>query len=200
MKKLLLPVFIILISTLLIAVIPTEADAAIYEDTVRLHIIAPSDSTEDQNLKLEIRDRLLEKYSTALIGSQNADEARDEVLKNLKEIEYDCNLWIEEAGFDYKATAELSKESYGTREYAAFSLPAGEYTSLKITIGKGEGANWWCVMYPPMCLDICLSEEVGGYTDEEYRLISQSGYRVKFKTLELISELTSEFRKNRKNG
>ena len=74
------------------------------------------------------------------------------------------------------------------QEYKDFSLPQGYYTSLKITVGEGDGANWWCVMYPPMCLDIATSE--AEYTDEEYRLISPSGYRVKFKLLELASELT----------
>lgn len=190
MKKILLPLFMLLVSTLLIAVIPTEADAAIYDDTIRLHILAPSDSSEDQALKLSIRDKLLEKYSESLGGAADILYAKEKVLTSLAEIERDCNRWIAEAGYSYKATAQLCEEWYNTREYKDFSLPQGYYTSLKITIGEGEGANWWCVMYPPMCLDIATEAAGAEYSEEEYRLISPSGYRIKFKTLELFSELT----------
>ena len=199
MKNLLTPIFMLLISALMIAAIPTEAEAAIYEDTVRLHILAPSDSAEDQALKLKIRDRLLAKYSEPLGGSASAEEAQRLILTKLSSIEEDCNQWIGEAGFEYSAKAELTVEKYGTREYGDFSLPAGEYCSLRITLGEGAGANWWCVMYPPMCLDVCVSSGMG-YSDEEYKLISQSGYKIKFKTLELIGEVASGFNKNRKNG
>ena len=192
MKKILLPIFMILVSTLMIAIIPTEAEAAIYEDTLRLHILAPSDSTEDQALKLRIRDMVLEKYGEALGEAEDIFSAKAEISSLIHEIEADCQALITELGADYSASAELCREWYNTREYKDFTLPQGYYSSLKITLGEGKGANWWCVMYPPMCLDLSLGYEE--LSPEEYKLISPSGYKIKFKLLELGSELTKRFR------
>lgn len=186
MKKMLISVLIILFSTLFIAAVPTETEAAIYEDTVRLHILAPSDSDTDQALKLKIRDKLLEKYSSELSeGSINA--AKQKILMNIAQIERDVNTWILEEGFPYSAKAALTEEWYDTRVYESFTLPAGVYTSLKIVIGEGEGKNWWCVMYPPLCLDVATSDSTPEYTKDELSLITKSGYRVKFKLLEAAS-------------
>ncbi|MBQ8380976.1 MAG: stage II sporulation protein R [Clostridia bacterium] len=186
MKKILLPTFCLLLSVMLIAVLPTEADSAIYDDTVRLHILAESDSREDQELKLFIRDKILEKYSDMLSPAGSADDAKALISMHIEDIERDCNLWISEHGADYAAKAELCWEWYGTREYADFTLPSGKYLSLKILLGNGSGQNWWCVMYPPLCLDVATDER-GGYSKEENSLISDSGYTVKFKLLELTS-------------
>ena len=189
MRKILLPTICILLSAMLIAIIPTDAEAAIYEDTVRLHILAPSDSAEDQSLKLKIRDRVLEKYSSVLAASKSTEDAKRTVRLKEEEIAADCRTWILEEGFDYPVSANLTYEWYETREYSDFILPAGEYASLKIVIGEGEGQNWWCVMYPPLCLDAAVARTDTGYTDEEYKLISKSGYRVKFKLLEVVSSI-----------
>lgn len=188
MKKALLPTICILLCTLCIIFVPTEAEAAIYDDTLRLHILAPSDSVEDQALKLRIRDRILEKYAYVLNYANSLEDAEIKVSKMLGDIENDCNEWIQELGYSYTAKAELINEWYGTREYSAFTLPSGNYASLKITIGEGEGQNWWCVMYPPMCLDASVKAD-DAYTKEEKNLISNNGYRVKFKLLEAASEL-----------
>lgn len=188
MKKIVLPLIMMLLSTLMIAIIPTEAEAAIYEDTIRLHILAPSDSKEDQALKLEIRDMILEKYSASLEDSADILSAKADISALLPSIEADCRAKICELQKEFTVKAELCEEWYNTREYKNFTLPQGYYTSLKITLGQGEGANWWCVMYPPMCLELATGYE-NEYTNEEYRLISPSGYRIKFKLLELASEL-----------
>ncbi|MBE6536495.1 MAG: stage II sporulation protein R [Ruminococcaceae bacterium] len=193
MKKAILPTICILLCTLCIVFIPTEAEAAIYEDTVRLHILAPSDSIEDQTLKLKIRDKILLKYGSALSGSESVRDTEALLNKELSNIENDCNKWIRELDFDYSAKVTLCDEWYNTREYADFTLPAGVYTSLKITIDSGKGQNWWCVMYPPMCLDASLGEETT-YSTEEKKLITGDKYRVKFKLLEVTSEL---FKKRR---
>ncbi len=190
MKKILLPTLCLLISVLLIAVMPTDAEAAIYDDTIRLHILAPSDSAEHQALKFKIRDRMLEKYSDILSCTKNIDEAKSTVLSVAEDIKRDCEEWISEEGYNMSVSVELVEEWYETREYGDIALPAGEYTSLKITLGEGEGQNWWCVMYPPLCLDAALGEETS-YTDAEKSLISKSGYRVKFKLLEVVSTVFS---------
>ncbi len=185
MKKLLSPILMILCAALFLAVMPTEAECAIYEDTVRLHILAPSDSTEDQSLKLEIRDELLSVYGERLSVYESSVEAEKELSEILPEIEKFVNAKIKERGFEYTAKVMLTDEWYETRIYDSFTLPSGKYASLQVIIGEGNGQNWWCVMFPPLCLDTATETEK--YTDSEDALISGK-YRVKFKILELISE------------
>lgn len=192
MKKLFLPLFAILIATAVIAVIPTEAEAAIYDDTIRLHILAASDSEEDQALKLEIRDELLLNYGEKLKKSENISEARENISKLLPEIEAFVEKEISERGYVYDASVTLSEEWYDTREYEDFTLPKGCYLSLRVIIDEGRGKNWWCVMFPPLCLDIATEnapadDGIIDYTKEELKLISSGGYRIKFKILELLS-------------
>ncbi len=194
MKQGLLFSCILLMATLIIAVIPTEAEANIYKDTVRLHILANSDTAEDQELKLKIRDKLLLKYGEILKETECADDAVTLGSSLLSEIENDCNTWISELGFDYKIEATLGKEWYDTRVYEDFTLPSGIYYSLIVIIGEGAGKNWWCVMYPPLCTDIALEsassdDGIFGYTDNEINLISNRKYSIKFKSLEIISKL-----------
>ena len=188
MKKAILPTICILMCTLCILFVPTEHDAAIYDDTVRVHILAPSDSIEDQTLKLKIRDMLLENYGSRLHSSEHS-EAWDEINNSLMEIQRDCEELIFNTGRDYSVSVQLVREWYSTRDYKSFTLPSGYYDSLKITLGEGAGQNWWCVMYPPLCLDAAISENSSNYSEEEYLLITKDGYRVKFKLLELASEL-----------
>ena len=180
-------VIAILFATLIIAAVPTEAEYDIYADTVRLHILAESDEECDQELKLEIRDLVLEKYDARLSEARSVDEAT-EIVRSLEgEIESDVDRWISERGFDYTAECMIGEEWYETRYYDGFALPKGEYTSVRIVLGSGEGQNWWCVMYPPLCLDIA-TEYKSGYTKAENDLISGK-YVVKFKILELLSEI-----------
>ena len=185
--KFLSAVLIILCVTLVAAAIPTDAEAAIYEDTVRLHIRARSDSERDQAVKLTIRDKILEKYAyTPTPCSKNEAEAI--IYARLSEIEGDVNLWLAELGCDYGCEVRLTEEWFDTRDYGEYSLPAGVYTSLTIELGSGEGQNWWCVMYPPMCKEVAVGK-VSAYTGEETRLIYGGRYAVKFKLLELASSL-----------
>ena len=185
--KFLSAVLIILCVTLVAAVIPTDAEAAIYEDTVRLHIRARSDSETDQAVKLTIRDKILEKYAyTPTPCSKNEVEAM--IYARLSEIEDDVNLWLEELGCEYGCEVRLTEEWFETRDYGEYSLPAGMYSSLIIELGGGEGQNWWCVMYPPMCHEVAIGKSVA-YTGEETRLIYGGRYAVKFKLLELAASL-----------
>ena len=196
MKRVLLPSFLLLIFTLVLTAVPTEAEGKIYEDTIRLHILANSDSEEDQKLKLWVRDRLLVEYAEQLNGSLDIDEAKEKAKALLPKIERDVNGWLAEYGSPYTAEATLSVEWYDTREYEEFTLPKGYYTSLRILIGEGEGKNWWCVMYPALCLDIAKEnapEDDGiiDYTKEEIKLVSGKGYNIKFKILEIVSDVFS---------
>ena len=182
---------------LILTLVPTEKDVAIYEDTLRLHILASSNDARDQELKYKIRDRLLEKYGTALSSYDSADGAKEHVALLADDIEHDVGMWTEEYGFDYGCEVTIGVEWYDTREYEDFTLPRGYYTSVRVMLGEAEGQNWWCVMYPPLCLDIATEEAprddaIAGYTKEEYALISEDGYQIKLKILEVFSDAFSK--------
>ena len=190
-------VITMLLATLMTAVLPTEMDAAIYEDTVRLHILASSDSAADQELKYKIRDRLLTKYGAMLSGSSDPTAAKERIGALTEEIEESVNGWIKEYGYEYTSSVTLGTEWYDTRVYESFTLPRGYYTSLCVRLGEAEGQNWWCVMYPPLCLDIATEDAPAddaalGYTKEEYALITDDGYNVKLKILEVFSDAFSK--------
>lgn len=189
MKKILLPIFTLLIATLFIALLPTEAEAGIYNDTIRVHILANSDSDTDQKIKLSVRDRLLSEYGDIFSGAADIRGAESALREKLPEIEASVSEWVCQYG--YTATAELYTEWFDTRHYEGFSLPAGYYLSLIIKLGEAEGKNWWCVMYPPMCLDAAVGYDA--YSDAEGGLIVGK-YKVKFKLLELISKSISKNR------
>ena len=188
-------IFLLLFCSLLLAALPTDAEARIYEDTLRLHILANSDSEEDQAQKRAVRDRVLEKYGAALTAATREDAERA-ITERIEEIERDCALWVREEGHDYPVRATCTTEWYDTREYDGFTLPKGYYRSLRIIIGEGAGHNWFCVMYPPLCLDMATDaphdDAIARYTDEEARLINGGGYQIKFRILEVFSELFAQ--------
>ena len=183
--------------TLTVAILPTDKDAAIYDDTLRLHILANSDSEVDQAIKYEIRDRILEKYGKTLKESESFEDAEARIEGIIHEIESDVDTWLKESGYSYTSEVTLSVEWYDTREYDDFVLPKGYYTSLRVMLGDADGQNWWCVMYPPLCLDVAtedapFDDAVSGYSKEEYILISEKRYNVKFKMLEVFSDAFSK--------
>ena len=195
--KLLSNTLLTLVLTMAVAIIPTEKYAAIYDDTLRLHILANSDSEVDQAIKYEIRDRILEKYGEALDDAKSFEDAEARIGSITPAIESDVDAWLEEAGYDYTSEVTLGVEWYDTREYEDFSLPRGYYTSLRVMLGEAEGQNWWCVMYPPLCLDVAtedapFDDAISGYSKEEYILISEKRYNVKFKMLEVFSDAFSK--------
>lgn len=182
-------VILILIITLIFAAMPTECEAAIYEDTLRLHILASSDGGIDQEVKLIIRDKVLEKYGAILSGAVDIESAEAIVREYECAIEKDVDAWLGELGMSYCSRVEIGEEWYDTRQYENFALPSGYYTSVRILLGEGEGKNWWCVMYPPLCLDIA-SSSTDKYSSEEVNLVS-GRYIIKFKILEILSKTLS---------
>lgn len=194
MKNLALGAFLVLCAALIIAIIPTEAEAKIYEDTVRLHILAASDNEEDQALKYEVRDALLLEYGGKLSEAESPAEAEERARLLLPEIEDFVNSFIKERGFSYLAEVTLGVEWYDTRYYGEFTMPMGYYTSLRVIIGEGDGKNWWCVMYPPLCTELATEkapkdDALIDYSKEEVSLIKSNKYNVKFKSLEIMSSI-----------
>ncbi len=178
----------LLLLTFMISAFPTEEDYSIYEDTLRLHILANSDSREDQDLKIAVRDLILDRFGGRLEGIDAIDSAIMITEDMLNEIEEMANEFLYLSGVDYDARAEVTREWYETRDYGDFTLPRGYYSSLVITLGKGEGQNWWCIMFPPMCRDFA-SEDGGDEGSEAVYELGGEKYTLKFKSLEIIADL-----------
>ena len=128
------------------------------EKVVRLHVLANSDSEEDQALKLKVRDAVLEQATETLRGADSQTEACRRLTDMLPELEETARVIITANGYDYGVRAELAETSFPTKEYDGFALPAGEYLALRVLIGEAAGQNWWCVLYPGLCRAAC-----GGY-------------------------------------
>ncbi len=129
-----------------------EQGRSVKENLVRLHVVANSDSQEDQALKLQVRDAVLEKLNGAMEQIPTAQEAKDYLAGHLQELEAFINAFLQSLNREETASVSLQKEEFPTRHYDTFSLPAGVYDSLRITIGQGQGQNWWCVIFPTLCL------------------------------------------------
>ena len=194
--KIFVPVFMSLVLFLGIAqpvVGAVKTSEHISNKVFRLHILANSDSTDDQNIKLMLKNYILENTQD-IIGGKTLDEAIENAKNNTKEITDMCNEYLKSKGFDYKVKVNVVKEYFKTRVYDDFTLPAGKYNSLKIEIGEGKGHNWWCIVFPSVCLSAC-TESMGDYlTDDEMNLVSNT-YSPKFKIVE-IYESTKEKIKN----
>ena len=121
-------------------------------EVLRLHIPANSDSPEDQAVKLRIRDMVLEEFGSRFSECPELSLAEEQAALLIPEIEERCTEYLRESGFSYSARAELVTMYFTTREYDRLILPAGEYRALRITLGSGEGHNWWCVIFPQLCL------------------------------------------------
>ena len=177
------------------SLINSQAEA-LSNKLIRLHVVANSDSQTDQELKLKVRDAVLDELTTSLDGAENRDEAAEIISENLGRLESAAAGVISASGAEYNVKAELCRESFPTTDYETFSLPAGIYDSLKITIGKGSGHNWWCVVFPPVCSAPVLDESTAdavGLTGEEVALLTEDsgGYVVKFRIMELLGKLKS---------
>ena len=195
-KYLVLISVMILASSMLLSFLPVNGEEKIYSGIIRLHVIADSDSDEDQKLKLCVRDAVLDAMSTFPRASDK-DSACNIISSHIGEIKNAAERVLTERGCRDSVDVTLGKEQYPVRYYDGFTLPAGEYTSLKVTIGEGAGHNWWCVLFPPLCTSACDEEARedfidAGFTSEEYKLIkndSASKYKVRFKILEILSEV-----------
>ena len=178
----------------------------IRSSVVRLHILANSDSEEDQQLKLMVRDRLLSSADEIFGNADSIEIAEANVDANLRKIEEISMEVIDENGSDYEVRAELTNMYFTTRVYDNITMPAGYYDALRITIGEAKGRNWWCVLYPPLCLPAATAEnppneEVGGanthdyFTNEQSDIIEKSTeYEVKFAVVEVVESVKNFFK------
>ncbi len=144
----------ILLASTLIAALPTEGEEAIYKKVVRLHVLANSDTAEDQAHKYLVRDAVLQYLQRDTVQASSAAEAEKAYCARLPHIQAVARKTLAEAGSSAPVTVTLTKEAYPPRTYEGYTLPAGTYTSLRICIGRAEGQNWWCVLFPPLCLSL----------------------------------------------
>lgn len=166
------------------------------DNVLRLHIIANSDAACDQRLKLSVRDAVLSEYGLSLESCTDLDDALLTVTANLDDIEKTANRVIKENGYRYTATAYVGESLFDTRVYDDFTLPAGKYKSLIIKLGEAKGHNWWCVIFPSVCIpaatDAALSDSTSVTAE---KIACNSGkYVVKFKIIEWYEQLKNKIR------
>lgn len=153
-------------------------------EVLRIHILANSDSPEDQQLKLMVRDAVLEECGDLFDSQGTLEQAKERAQANLIRLEETANRTLEEQGCTDKAQAQIVNMYFNTREYEDFTMPAGCYDAVRITIGEGKGRNWWCVMFPSLCLP-AAEDKMESFTPSQQKLIgSKPAYEPRFALVE----------------
>ena len=197
-NKIFIPLFltftiILGIAQPVVAAVKTSED--ISNKVFRLHILANSNSTEDQNTKLMLKNFILEN-SEDVIGGKTLDAAISNAKNNRKEITEMCNEYLKSIGIDYKVVVSVVKEYFKTRVYDDFTLPAGKYNSLKIELGEAKGHNWWCIVFPSVCLSACTESMNDYLSEDEMKLVSNT-YSPKFKVVEIYESAKEKIKNMR---
>lgn len=165
------------------------------ENVLRLHIIANSDSKEDQKVKLQVRDSILKNSEKLFKNCADLSEAEENADSHLGDFKNIADKVLSQNGFDYKSTAKLSKSFFDTRNYPDFTLPAGTYNSLTVTLGNGKGHNWWCVIYPSVCLGSSSKKLKTVAGKKGYQIaVHHKKYKIKFKAIEILEKLKKKSR------
>ena len=170
----------------------------ISSDVLRLHVLANSDSDEDQALKLKVRDAVLQEGKDIFSGEMNVHNAEEKIACKKEMLIKRAQSVIDENGFDYGVDVVVTDEYFQTRSYGELTLPAGRYTAVKVTLGEAQGHNWWCVMFPPLCLPAAQEKtDVDMYLDKnEVKLVkSNPEYDVRFKIVEWYEKIKECFKK-----
>ena len=194
MKGLTIFTSLVLIACMLCSFLPLGDEAEIYENTVRLHVIANSDTEHDQSVKLYVRDSMLKEVAALTKNAQTVEEAEAAINAHLCDIREKAKAALAEIGEDISVNVTLTEEYYPTREYEGFCLPAGNYTSLRILLGEAEGQNWWCVLYPELCTSTACAGETlikTGFSKDQIDILTggeKPQYKLKFKILEFFQQ------------
>ncbi len=194
MKGLVIFTSLVLIVCALCSFLPVADEAEIYENTVRLHVLANSDTEHDQSVKLYVRDAVLDEVAALTKDAATVEEAEAAINAHIGDIREKAKAALAEIGEDTTVNVTLTEEYYPTREYDGFRLPAGNYTSLRILIGKAEGKNWWCVLYPELCTSAAHAGETlikTGFSKDQIDILTggeKPQYRLKFKILEFFQQ------------
>jgi stage II sporulation protein R len=168
------------------------------KELIRLHVVAASDSTEDQTIKLQVRDAVLKGLQSAMAEITDVEEAKEYLRQNLPKIQRLANSALQLAGCDEEAVVTFCRETFDRRVYDTFTLPAGVYESLRIVIGEGEGKNWWCVVFPEFCIPAAGEfEDVAagaGFSEAlTGALTGEESYEIRFFLLDWLGQLQNKF-------
>lgn len=204
MKKLAISLTAAVLFTFFISAYSEKIENNLADNVIRLHITAQSDSEYDQAVKLKVRDRIIKEMSPALSGAENIDESKKIILENMDRIKVYAEDELRQNGAEYGARCFLGEYDFPVKTYQNIIFPPGKYTALRIVLGDGEGQNWWCVMYPPLCFvdgSAVISDESRDILKENldsdtYDIITQSGecpdIKIKFKIVEIFQNIGKE--------
>lgn len=191
-------IVIVLVLLMALSFLPVHGEQEVYDTVVRLHVLANSDSEEDQALKLKVRDGVLEAAAPILEDCRTREEAVEALAAHLADLEAAARAVIEAEGGTDAVTVRLGEEDYPTRTYESCAFPAGTYVSLRVCIGEAAGQNWWCCLFPPLCLSAATAKSDNeeaflqvGLTKDQYGIITETGktkYKVRFKILEVVED------------
>ena len=200
-KRILLWLLLVALASVGIFAVDTALTCrALSEKTVRLHVVANSDSEADQAQKLRVRDAVLACVSEWTAGCRTAEEAKQAISAHLPEIEASARAVLAAEGSGYAVSVSLGREHFGTRRYDTFTLPAGVYPALRVKLGQARGHNWWCVVFPSLCtaatsdaVEACAS--LGGSDSAEAELVTggEARYTLRFKTFEWLETIAGWF-------
>lgn len=201
MRKILIFCSVLFLTVMVIGLLPVSGEEKIYDDVIRLHVLANSDSDEDQALKLKVRDAVISKVGELLDGVADREKALEILSKeeSKREIEDTAASVIAYGGYGYAVKVSLGEETYPRRSYESLCFPSGTYTSLRVQIGEAEGKNWWCVLFPRLCLGVATkgNEDAfveAGFTPDQYKIVTDTDkpeYEVRFKILEIIEDMVN---------
>lgn len=198
MKRMLMFFLAIIIFVMFLG-IDIERTSSLDDNLIRFHVVANSDSLEDQSVKLKVRDEILRQVSPLMVNVKDFNKSYKILDDSIDLIEETANKVLVQNGFDYRAKAYLGHFSFPVKKYGDVTLPPGEYTALRVVLGKGEGKNWWCVMFPPLCfIDITrgkidkkseetLRRALDDESIETFNKINRNKIQLKFKSVEVFS-------------
>ena len=163
------------------------------QELIRLHVVAASDSVEDQAVKLQVRDAVMASLQQALSDATDVHQAKAYIEAHLPQIEAAAKFALQKMGVEDRVSVQFLEETFSARDYDTFSLPAGVYESLRIIIGEGNGKNWWCVLFPPLCfVDMAAAADEDvlvtalADTDSEKADYYVSKYRISWKITDIM--------------
>lgn len=193
-KKLFVFLPLLLIFTLLFGSLSYTNDASndISTKVLRMHVLANSNSIEDQKLKIAVKNNILKSTQELFIDCDNLEESIEIAQSNTELIKASAQEVIEKYNKNYDVKVYVDNEFFDVREYKDFTLPSGNYNTVKVVIGEGKGKNWWCVMYPAVCISACSDDFDKALTKKEKKLITSKKYIPKFKILEIINKIKNK--------
>lgn len=184
---------LVLLMTVCSAALPVNGEVGLYDKLIRLHVLANSDSEEDQALKLKVRDAVLAYTEDIVSGCKDVTQAKAAIENSKNEIQKVCEKTVGDEGYDYLVSIQLGMEKYPEKSYGSVTLPSGDYYSVRVMIGEAEGHNWWCVLFPPLCVGAAKDGRAvmkeAGLTKNEVDVLTENDgdkYVLKFRIIEFF--------------